>query len=83
MNNIKQKLEMLIEKAIDCNNIAVVAQLTSALAALRSAEAQTRNADNIEKTLAVLAGLGEALKQASGQFDPQTLAKMAEQGKGQ
>lgn len=82
MKNIEQKLEILIEEAINCNNIAEVTQFTSALAALRSAEAQTRNAANIEKTLAVLAGVGEALKQAAGQFDPQALAKMAEQAKG-
>lgn len=82
MKNIEQKLEILIEEAINCNNIAEVTQFTSALAALRSAEAQTRNADNIEKILAVLAGLGETIKKAAGQFDPVALAKMAEQEKG-
>lgn len=81
MNTLKGKLEQSIAEALQCGECSTAAELTKAYAVLRSAEAKERTADNIEKTLAVFAGIGDGLNELSKQVNPAELAKMMGQQK--
>lgn len=74
MNNIEKIIEDAIQKAVADGDYAGIAELAKALAAIK-------NAQNIEKTLAVFTNMGEAAKQAASQFDPAMLAEMMKQGR--
>lgn len=81
MTNLTQRLTEEAEAALDRGDKTLAASLAQAAAALRSAEAQERQAAIIEKTLAAFAEAGEALKAAAGHIDPAEMARMMEAAK--
>lgn len=81
MTNLTQRLTQEAEAALDTGDKTLAASLAQAVAALRSAEAQERQAAIIEKTLAAFAEAGEALKAAAGHINPAEMARMMETAK--
>lgn len=86
MNLIEQKLENLLDSHLEIaedgctiEDAQVIECLSNALANLRKAAAQQRNAENIEVTLKTFSDLGESFKQAAHGLDPEILKQMQNQ----
>ena len=86
MNLIEQRLENLLDSHLEIaedgctiEDAQVIECLSNALANLRKAAAQQKNAENIEVTISGFAELGESFKQTVQGLDPELLKQM--QGK--